>query len=89
MEKELANLQNPATAAALGSSRTILVTVPASVAYNFDKMQKVSQTVLGKLGCPGCHSGFDIRFIMERQFRFNEKLEMVEGARERFEMLEG
>jgi hypothetical protein len=61
------------------TDRTILVTVPASVAFDLDKMQTISKNVLGRLGCPGCHSGFDIRYIMERRFRFNENLEFIEG----------
>ena len=59
------------------AARTVHVTVPVTVANNFDKMQKVTKTVLGQLGCSGCHSGFDIRFIQETQFIFNEKLQMV------------
>ena len=57
--------------------RAVHVTIPASVAFNLDKIQMVSKVVLGKLGCGGCHSGFDIRFITETNFRFNEKLELM------------
>lgn len=32
------------------SSHTVIVTVPASVAYNLEKMQEVNAPVLGKLG---------------------------------------
>lgn len=56
----------------------IHVTVPASVAYNLKDMQKVTATVLDRLGCPACHSGFDIRFDFERRFNFNENLELIE-----------
>ena len=56
------------------TSNIVRVTIPASVAYNFDSITKVTQTVLGKLGCPGCHSGRDIRFIIEDNFRVDEKL---------------
>lgn len=56
----------------------IHVTVPAKVAYNLKDMQKVTETVLDRLGCPACHSGFDIRFDFERRFNFNENLEMIE-----------
>lgn len=59
--------------------KAIYVSVPASVAFDFKKMQRVTETVLGKLGCPGCHSGFDIRFDIERRFQFNEKLEIERG----------
>jgi hypothetical protein len=56
------------------ASNIVRVTIPASVAYNFDSITKVTQTVLGKLGCLGCHSGRDIRFIIEDDFRVDEKL---------------
>jgi len=59
------------------ADKPIYVTVPASVAYDLGKMKKVTETVLGKLGCPGCHSGFDIRFDFERRFAFDEKLAII------------
>jgi serine protease inhibitor ecotin len=60
------------------SGNTIYVTVPTSVAYDYNKMDRITKTVLGKLGCEGCHSGFDIRFLNESRFRFNEKLELID-----------
>jgi hypothetical protein len=57
--------------------RPIFVTVPASVAYDLGKMRKVTETVLGRLGCQACHSGFDIRFDFERRFAFDEKLGLI------------
>lgn len=60
------------------SGNTIYITVPTSAAYDLDKMNKITKTVLGKLGCEGCHSGFDIRFLNETRFRFNERLEMID-----------
>lgn len=57
----------------------IRVKVPASVAFDLGRMNKVTESVLGRLGCPACHSGFDIRFDIEREFIFNERLEMVQG----------
>lgn len=58
----------------LAANNIVRVTIPASVAYNFDNITKVTQSVLGKLGCPGCHSGRDIRFIIEDDFRVDEQL---------------
>jgi len=57
--------------------RPIRVTVPVSVAFNFEKMMGVTKTILGKLGCQACCSGFDIRYIHENDFRFNEKGELL------------
>ncbi len=59
--------------------KPIRVKVPAAAAFNLKDMNKITETVLGKLGCPGCHSGFDIRFDIEREFVFNERLEIVKG----------
>jgi hypothetical protein len=54
--------------------RTVHVTIPASVAYDFEKITKVTKNILGKLGCTACHSGHDIRFIIEDKFHVDEKL---------------
>ena len=72
MEKELTSQ------AAAG--RVIHVTVPATVAYDFDKITKVTKTILGKLGCAPCHSGFDIRFHLEDIFAADEKLNVTNGV---------
>lgn len=63
----VSNLQNKA----------INIKVPASVAFDLKKMNKVTGLVLAELGCPNCHSGLDLRFDFERDFIFNEKLERV------------
>jgi hypothetical protein len=52
------------------------ITVPAAVAFDIEKMEKASRIVLGKLGCAACHSGFDLRFIRELDFSFNERVEL-------------
>lgn len=57
--------------------KSIRVTVPAKVAFDLPQLNKITGEVLKELGCPGCHSGFDIRFDIERQFVFNEKLERI------------
>ena len=46
--------------------KTVVVRVPASVAYDYKKISEATQIVLGKLGCVGCTSGWDIRFDIER-----------------------
>jgi hypothetical protein len=43
----------------------VRVTVPAAAAYDLKKMNTITQKILSKLGCPGCHSGYDIRFDIE------------------------
>lgn len=49
----------------------VRVNVPADVAYDLQKHAKVTENVLARLGCRGCHSGYDIRFIYERDFAVN------------------
>ena len=58
------------------SDKAVRVTVPASVAFDLPKMQKVTAIVLDRLGCPACHSGMDIRFDFERRFLFDENLQL-------------
>lgn len=57
-------------------ANVVRVSVPAEVAFSLEKMNKVTAGILGRLGCPGCHSGFDIRFLVERDFVVNAKLEI-------------
>lgn len=67
-----------ARAAVHNYGSTVTVMVPASVASDLTRMNEITKKVLGKLGCLGCHSGRDIRFILERDFRFDEKLNFQE-----------
>ncbi len=58
--------------------RPIRVTVPASATFDLGQMQKVTASVLERLGHPACHSGFDIRFDMITRFQFDSKLNIQE-----------
>ena len=59
-------------------AKNIYVTVPAETANKAANMAKITKEVLGKLGCLGCHSGYNIKFILDsgELFKFNEKFEM-------------
>lgn len=46
----------------------VRVSIPARVAFDLKSIQKVTAQVLGQLGCDACHSGFDIRFDVVRDF---------------------
>jgi hypothetical protein len=59
--------------------RAVRVAVPAKIAFDIGSMQKVTAGILGKLGCPGCHSGWDIRFMLERSFVVDEQLNIRGG----------
>jgi|HubBroStandDraft_2_1064218.scaffolds.fasta_scaffold2654736_1 hypothetical protein len=39
---------------------SVRVLVPAEVLYNVEKSQAVVRSILGKVGCPTCHSGLPI-----------------------------
>lgn len=55
----------------------VQVRVTPEVFASLDTMGKVTAETLGRLGCPGCHSGFDIRYVLERDFRVTPQLEVV------------
>jgi hypothetical protein len=63
---------------ALAGGRTVQVSLPASVAFDLDRFQEVQRSILDKLGCGACCSGWDIRFDLQRQFLVDEKLNIRE-----------
>jgi hypothetical protein len=60
--------------------KNVTVHVPEHI--NLDQCQKVLATVLGKLGCPGCYSGYNINFqnVVDpaRNFSVNKALDVTE-----------
>ncbi|HEX2222912.1 MAG TPA: hypothetical protein VHN15_01755 [Thermoanaerobaculia bacterium] len=52
----------------------VRVSIPAKVAFDLKSIQRVTAQVLGQLGCENCHSGYDIRFDVVRDFIVDEKL---------------
>jgi hypothetical protein len=57
----------------------VRVLLTRDVAYSLEKMQKVTATVLGRLGCGGCHSGHILDFRVIQDFVVNPKtLEVTE-----------
>ena len=62
----------------------VRIHVSSDVLYDLDKMQKVTATVLEKLGCAGCHSGRVLDFIHLDEFVVNPQtleLQSVVGGR--------
>jgi len=55
----------------------VRVTIPASLFHNLEGMQRVTKQILGQLGCEACHSGFDIRYDVVRQFVVDEKGQLM------------
>lgn len=58
--------------------RTVRVTLPAKVAYDLKSFQKVQASILDRLGCPACCSGWDIIFDVTRNFSVDEELNIRE-----------
>lgn len=58
----------------VSAGNLVRVSIPAKVAFDLKGMQRVTAQVLGQLGCEACHSGFDIRFDVVRDFVVDEKL---------------
>src|SRR5437764_8337493 len=50
----------------------VRVTIPAAIFNKLDAMNSVTRKVLGQLGCEACHSGFDIRYDVIREFIVDE-----------------
>jgi hypothetical protein len=44
---------------------TVHVHVPPDVLFDLPAVQQLSQSILGRLGCPACCSGFQILFQLE------------------------
>jgi len=60
------------------STRRVNVYVPRDVAFNLEQMNQVTKKVLGRLGCPNCHSGRMLDFLIIEDFVVNSKLELQE-----------
>ena len=62
--------------------RRVNVYVTREIAFDIEKMLKVTRGVLGRLGCGGCHSGRLIDFHVVEDFVVNAKsLELHELPR--------
>jgi len=62
----------------------VRVYVPTKVAYDLESMQKVTRSVLERLGCGQCHSGRILDFQTLDNFVVGENLDVREfpGMRE-------
>ncbi len=56
----------------------IRVFVPREVEYDLKKMNTITASVLGRLGCPGCHSGFLLDFQSISEFAVDPETLQVE-----------
>lgn len=44
---------------------------------NAEVMATITKNTLGRLGCGDCHSGFDLDYLVVRDFVVNPKLEVL------------
>jgi hypothetical protein len=51
----------------------VRIFIPNDVAFDLNKMNKITAAVLGKLGCGGCHSGRILDFVSLQDFIVNPK----------------
>lgn len=58
--------------------RHVHVKVPAKVAYDLDEFMEIQRSILDRLGCQACCSGFDIRWDIQRDFRVDAGGEIME-----------
>ncbi len=63
-------------AAQIQRSGPVRISLPASVAYNVDALQKSIAEIVDRLGCTRCFSGANCVFQLERDWVINEKLEI-------------
>ncbi|MEU6232221.1 hypothetical protein [Kitasatospora sp. NPDC047058] len=66
------------------TGREINITVPVGVAGDLDRMTDVIKKVMTHLGCPTCHSGFDLRFRQSLDFVVSPKGEVAQGIAQPF-----
>lgn len=51
----------------------VTVHITREMAFNFEKMTQITKSVLGKLGCDGCHSGRVIDWVVIQDYVINPK----------------
>lgn len=61
------------------TAKAVRVSIPASVAGNIGKLKESFASILDRLGCPACCSGFDIRMELQRELALSKSFK--ESAR--------
>jgi hypothetical protein len=51
----------------VGPDGAVSVKVSPEVMFNFEQSAAVMKSVLGRLGCGGCTSGFNIQMVLQEQ----------------------
>ena len=75
-------IDKPVTRVAIGTwptpERAVQVSIPAKVAFDIKAFQKIQTSILDRLGCQACCSGWDIRWDISRGFGVDDKLNIHE-----------
>lgn len=58
--------------------RPVTVYLPRDIAYDLKKMTRITESVLGRLGCGACHSGRILHYHILEDFIVNPKTLEVE-----------
>jgi hypothetical protein len=80
LRKEEVHMATTTPKLQVAAGRTVYVAVPRGISNDIDKMFRLTRSVLGRLGCDGCHSGFDLRYLGgggDPLFIGNEKSEIA------------
>jgi hypothetical protein len=56
----------------------VVVSVAGDALFNLDKFFEIQKSILGRLGCGGCTSGYDISWKHLNRFHIDEKLNVVD-----------
>lgn len=59
------------------TAKAVRVSIPASVAGEIGSLKKSFASILDKLGCPACCSGYDIRLELQRDLAVSRSFKEV------------
>jgi hypothetical protein len=58
--------------------RQVVVQVAGDTLFDLKKFNRIQESILGRLGCGGCTSGYDISWLHISQFHVDDKLNIVD-----------
>jgi hypothetical protein len=59
------------------TAKAVRVSIPASVAGDIGSLKKSFASILDKLGCPACCSGYDIRLELQRELAVSRNFKEI------------
>jgi hypothetical protein len=64
--------------------RQVVVRVAGDSLFDLKKFNQIQASILGRLGCGGCTSGYDISWLHINDFHVDDKLNIVDLPGETF-----